>query len=294
MEMSFEKWCLILNELKEAGILYVEFFGINKSNISLLLDLLEECYRMKFYTAVFLNNAWIDEKIVHKFDDFEVSHISLVLHSMDKKIHNDISNCESSFDNTMRAIDLLDDYRINFNINCLLTSTNIDSIFELENWSKANNYLLKIDPSLKFRKYKLDINNFPTPQQLEKYYQERSKRDFWHYFERVESLDSYVCDAGKARCAINGKGELFSCLEIPTPIGSLLEHSFFSLWQNQDSDYWRNIRKKDLTSFNCSTGFTCEHCPGESKRLVDNELQVRDYVKNVQKIKNQILSKLSR
>ncbi len=292
--LNFKQWQHVLRELKSGGVLYLDFIGGEPMLHPYFWEILEEAVELGFYTGIITNGLKLDEKAVDRLDDLGVSNVTLSLYSLNAAIHDHMTNVKGSHQKIMKAIEYLADYRVNFSLNCLLTKHNIESYFELEDWAKANNYRIQPDP---FITAKTNGDNAPLKErasfeQLHSFYKEQARREKWQHFQRHENLEDEVCGAGKLKCAVDRYGDLLTCLEIRDSLGSLLKSSFEELWGSKKANYWRHLKNKDLKNFSCSSGFSCDHCPGAARQESGDELLVSQYAKNIQLAKNRVLENL--
>gem|GEM_PF-210995 len=81
----------------------------------------------------------------------------------------------------------------------------------------------------------------------------------------ASSLD-FLCGAGRNVAAVDPCGNLYPCLQMPVPLGNLLETPFGKLWRTAAwLKKWRAIKTGDLTGCrSCRRLAVCNRCPGIS------------------------------
>lgn len=292
--LSLIEWKKVLAELKSGGVLYLDLIGGEPMLHPHFWEILEEAVSLGFFTGIISNGLKIDETAADRFSDLGVSNITLSLYSLDENIHDKMTNVRGSHKKLMEAIFHLSESQVPFTLNCLLTKHNIESYFQLEDWARERNYRLMPDPYITAK-----TNGDPEPfkqraslEQLQGYFKEKSRREKWKPFEQEMELEENICGAGRLKCAVDRYGDLLTCLEIRDPLGSLLSNRFSDLWYNKKANYWRNLKNKDLKSNSCTSGFSCDHCPGAAMQESGDELLVTKYSKNIQLAKNTALNEI--
>ncbi len=180
---------------------------------------------------------------------------------------------------------------IDISINALLTTENIETIFDLEDWCLEREYNLKMDPMIT---PKLNGDLAPTKmratrEQLKSFFEAKAKR--WEKGlprPNMESGSDYVCNAGKGKCAITAYGELLPCIEVREPLGSLVQSSFAELWYSSKVDKWRHLKNKDLKNVSEQLISFCEHCPGMAKNETGDAKNVGCFTRELAEVKKEV------
>ena len=291
--LSKEDWFKILSELRSAGTLYLFLMGGEAMLSPYFWDIAEKASEMGFYVSMISNGLKIkDKETAERLNQVGVKQISFSLYSLEPEIHEKMTSVRGSHAKTVRAIELCMEAGIDVGVNSLLTEANARGQFELFDWCLQKGIELKVDPNVTPK-----VNGDLTPIQ----YRASEETLLWFYRERakrwkasipqpsMETMDSYVCNAGKGKCAVNPYGELLPCIEIRESMGSLVKNSFQELWFRSEMKKWREPKVKDLKGVE-SLEFQnhCEHCPGMAKNENGDPMQMTCFSKKVAKAKIQV------
>jgi len=269
--LTFENWISILNELKNAGTLYLVLMGGEAMLHHYFWDIAEAARKRGFHLSLITNGLKINNlKTAQRLKEIPFHHINFSLYSLNPEIHDKMTSVAGSHKKTMDAIDLCRQVGLQIGINCLLTKANIADYFALANWCVEREIEIKEDPAVTAR-FGGDLSPLKlraSDDQLEKFYRQRAK--LWpKSLPRAESLqgNDYVCNIAKGKCAINPYGDLLGCTEVRRPLGNLLKNDFQTIWHNESAYKWRNIKVKDIKNraadvSHCGESTHCEHCPG--------------------------------
>ncbi len=288
--LKIESWYQILNELRSAGTLYIILMGGEAMLNPHFWDIAKKSNELGFHTTMISNGLKINKiEVAEKLKSVGIKMVTISLYSLDPKIHDTMTSVKGSFQKTMNAISYLRKAGVKVTINSLLTTLNVKTIFDLEDWCYKNDLELKIDPTVTS---KLNGDMAPTrlrasKEQLKWFYEQRKNR--WEMFklEPAEELNTdYVCNAAKGKCAVTAYGDLLPCIEIRDPLGNLVENKFSDIWYKPEAKKWRDIKFSDLSKKSAS-GF-CEHCPGMAKNELGDHLQELDFSVMLSQVKKEV------
>ncbi len=288
--LTLEQWYHILQQLRQAGTLYLILMGGEAMLNPYFWQITKKSKSLGFHTSMISNGLKIQsEEMAEKLLESGIQQVTISLYSLNPNIHETMTSVRGSFAKTMNAILFCQKVGLKVSVNSLLTSLNISSIFDLEDWCVQNQLEIKVDPTVTS---KLSGDMTPTRlrasrSQLEWYFSERKKR--WvngQVKASPESSGDFVCNAAKGKCAVTAYGELLPCIEVREPMGSLIDESFETLWNNPSVQPWRDMRLSDL-SRKSETGF-CEHCPGMAKNEVGDLHQELDFSVMLSEVKSKV------
>lgn len=291
--LSKEDWFKVLKELRAAGSLYIILMGGEAMLNPYFWDILQESTRMNFHTSMISNGLKIQDLLTaQKLKSCGLKRVTFSVYSLDKEIHDKMTSVKGSLKKTLNAIDLCKEAGLEVSINSLLTEANAKGIFDIYDWCTENNFDLNVDPNLTPK-----LNGDLSPVK----YRASEETLLWFYRERLrrwknsrpkasgDQPDSYVCNAGKGKCAVNPYGELLPCIEIRESLGSLIKGSFQEAWYNEKVNKWRQLKVKDLTNYeNLELQNHCDHCPGMAKNEHGDSKKISCYTKQIAKVKMQV------
>lgn len=284
--LKLEDWQKILTELRQAGTLYIILMGGEAMLNPHFYQILKSSANLGFHTSMITNGIKIQKaEVADKLKANGLKRATLSVYSLDEKVHDKMTSVRGSLQKTLKAIELCQEAGIEISINSLLTKANAAKIFDIYEWALKNSFDLNVDPNVTA---KLNGNLEPTKYRADEetlvwFYRELTRR--WPKGRPQKSgdkMDSYVCNAGKGKCAINPYGELLPCIEIRDSLGSLVHGTFEEAWHSHAVKKWRNMKVKDLKG----TGGLefqnyCDHCPGMAHNETKKSDTISCYTKTI-------------
>lgn len=288
--LSVEEWKKILNQLKEAGTFVLVFIGGEAMMHPYFWELAEYAARKGFALSLITNGLLLDDKAADRMKDLGFYQISVSLYSLNPTIHDQMTKRKGSHFKTIEAIKKLKQRNLEVIINCLLTSLNIDTCFDLEDWGKKLGIRVQFDP-LVTAKSDGSLDSTATrasPEQLMKYYRTLSLRNKKPQPMMIKKEDP-VCNQGRGKCAVNVYGDLLTCLEVRDPLGNFRNQSFSEIWHSPKAIQMRELKNKDL-KFEATTGDGefCDHCPGMAMAETGDMRNEVPFLMELARIKRQV------
>lgn len=288
--LSTERWLSILDELAEAGTLFLILTGGEALLHPDFWAIAERASRLGFATGLITNGQLVDERAARRFAALGFSNVTVSLYSLEAEIHDRMTNVNGSHAQAIAALEHLLAAGVPSGINCLLTSANIDGYWQLANWAEARSLPISFDPAVTAR---LDGALTPTSlrasaQQLRAFYSELARRtespSSQASLERPSPApDAPVCNAARAKAAVSVHGELLGCLEVRTPLGDLKLISFVEAWSSEGARRIREIRNASLKMPGCA------HCPGMAGAEAGDVFAPVLYLLEIERIRSEAL-----
>ena len=288
---TLPEWKSALDQLAKAGTLYIILIGGEAMTHPFFWQIAEYAAELNFAVSLITNGLLMNEEAASRIAEIGFFEVTTSLYSLNPSIHDKMTRRKGSHVLTLGAIDRLTKRGVRIGINCLLTSENIESYFELEEWAAHKNIKIRFDPVVT---PKSDGDISPTltrasSEQLFHFYRKLKLRGTSIAPPPVGPADDPVCNAGRGKCAINAYGDLLTCLEVRDAIGSLREGSFEDLWMSPKAEFLRSYKNKDLKfDTSCGSGAGCDHCPGIAGAETGDRMAPVPYLMEVARIKQQI------
>jgi radical SAM protein with 4Fe4S-binding SPASM domain len=263
--LTVPEWRHVLDELARAGTLLLVLIGGEAMMNPHFWEIASHAAEKNFALTLITNGLLIDEKAADRLADLGFYQVTVSVYSMRPEIHDAMTRRKGSLERALAAIERLRARGVGTGINCLLTRTNIEHCFEIEEWARARDLRVQFDPlvTAKSDGSLASTAERATAGQLREFYQRQKLQGRGPSpFEAGDDTDP-VCNQGRGKCAVNAYGDLLTCLEIRDALGSLREKSFEELWHSDKARKLRGYRVKDLGfDSSCGDGAFCDHCPG--------------------------------
>ncbi|MCM2279393.1 MAG: radical SAM protein [Oligoflexia bacterium] len=295
--LSREEWKRVLDQLAEAGTLVLIFIGGEAMLHPDFWELAEYGASRGFALSLITNGLLIDDRAADRLAAMRFYQVSISLYSLDPAIHDRMTRRKGSHARTLGAVERLRARGLEVIVNCLLTSANIDSCFELEDWAKARGVRVQFDPMVT---PKSDSSLDPTllrasREQLYRYYRELKRRGRPAGPAVAEPgpgfADEPVCNAGRGKCAVTAHGDLLTCLEVREVLGNFREAGFAELWGSPTAERIRGLRNRDLAFDSaCGDGAFCDHCPGMAASETGDSRSEVPFLMELARIKRAVFS----
>lgn len=292
--LDLEGWYRVLEQLREAGTLYLILMGGEPLLSPHFFSIAEKGTVLGFHVSIISNGLKIKNlEYAQRLKDVGLKLATFSLYSLDPQVHDKMTSVRGSHEKLMNAIDYCDEVGIPISLNGLLTQANASGVFDLYEWAMKRGFEFKVDPNVT---PKLNGDNYPT--------QFRANREtlYWFYKERatrwknstpsptLETKDSYICNAAKGKCAVNPYGELLPCIEIRDSFGNLSTEKFEDIWHSEAAKKWRTPKLKNMKDGEGESGLYsfCDHCPGMAKNEHGEAMKLTSYTKLVGEVKRQV------
>lgn len=278
--LTVEQWICILEQMKEAGVLYLLITG----GEPLIYPYFKEVYKamldMGFLVTVNTNGTLINEEWADFFAKYRCRRFNITLYGKDDATYEKVCHNPKGFTSVMCAAALLKERNLPFTFTSSLINENADQMKELYRIAqsmdvpyKAATYMF---PAVR-RNICAEHQNRMSPEKaaqvMLKYYEiSRTPEEMKTYVHStlmnlflppriVVAADrqGYPCRGGKSGFWVTWRGELTSCAMLEYPQMSLLDHPFEECWkyiveQTKEIAYCKLCLK-------CTKQNICHICP---------------------------------
>jgi radical SAM protein with 4Fe4S-binding SPASM domain len=262
-ELSFAELRDILNQLADAGCMYLLFTGGECLSRSDFFDVVSYAKERGFNFMFLTNGTLVTPEIARKIAALAPVFVGMSLHGATPGTHDGITRKSGSFTSSMRAIELLKDLDVPISLQTLLMDSNVHEAESMKNLAQRLGVYLRFGYEI-LPTRNGSLNPFQYQAGLDK---------LCHYFtpERVEdgkfaSEVKAVCKAGRGICSISPTGDVTPCLLMPLIVGNLRQATFAEIWRVNPSPelkYLRSLTWDDLSDCkNCSLAKYCKKCVG--------------------------------
>jgi radical SAM protein with 4Fe4S-binding SPASM domain len=277
-ELSLAEWYRILNEITEAGCLWLLFTGGEIFIREDFFDIYTYARQKGLLITLFTNGTLITSDIADYLAQIPPFSIEITIYGHTRKTYESITKMPGSYDRCINGIQLLMDRKLPLKLKTMAITNNRHEIQDMKQ-SVENDLGLEfkfdamINPRLDCSQSPLNVRLTPAEVvELDLKHSERVSEwiRFADQFSKVDihrdkTDNLYVCGAGNSSFAIDAYGRLSVCI--------LSSADSFNLRQDSFKEGWAKYlpaerQKKALRKTKCTTCLLksmCGMCPANSE-----------------------------
>ncbi len=131
-ELSFEEHCRLLDELVDAGCLWLLYTGGEIFARRDFLEIYTEAKKRGFLITLFTNGTMINERIADYLAEYRPFAIEITLYGATRETYEALTQVPGSYDRCMRGIRLLLERNLPLKLKTVPTTVNRHEIFEMK------------------------------------------------------------------------------------------------------------------------------------------------------------------
>jgi len=269
-ELTTQEIFRILDEIAEAGCLWLLFTGGEPLARNDFLDIYAYAKKRGFIITLFTNGTLITPEITDFLRRWPPFTLEITLYGITQETYERITGVPGSFERCMEGIKLLTEKKIPLKLKAIVTTLNKDELWKMKEFAKSLRVDFRFDAHITARvngakePCKLRI----TPEevvQLDLIDDKRSKewKEFCQkYWGKVNADLLYNCGGGISSFNIDPYGRLSVCEVSRTPSYDLRRGSFKQGW----FEFLSNLREQKVVRNTkcrrCDLISLCGQCPG--------------------------------
>jgi len=277
-ELSYEEHCRILDEITDAGCLWLLFTGGEAFVREDFLDIYTYSKQKGLLISLFTNGTLITPRVADHLARYAPFSVEITLYGRTRKTYESISGVPGSFERCLRGINLLRERNLPLRIKTMVVTANRHEIWDLQQFVRQ-------DLGLEFRfdamiNPKIDCSQRPlafrlTPAEaVELDLMDPARINAWKSFAcrfngpvhaSTGCDEMYHCGGGINSFSINPQGKMGLCVFSQCDSYDLRRGSFRDAWEN----VLLNVRRKKATRSNkctaCEIKAMCGMCPANGE-----------------------------
>ena len=267
-ELTMDEIKRILDELCELQCLFLSFTGGEPLLRKDFWDIAEYAKTKLFSLTLQTNGTLITKDYAKKIKELNFFDVHITLSGAKPQTHDWFTQSSGSFDKTMQAIEFLRTCNIRVTLTTTAIKQNFSELKGMQRIARKFGCQHVMTPLVcaKNNGDKSPHNFRIDDWQMKNFYSAifkkvpRYKRDYkCHAGEIVAD-----CRAGRTGFCINPVGEIYPCVGLPVPAGSLRNANFKQIWDS--SDFLKEIREERLDALSqcskCDLRPICIRCKG--------------------------------
>ena len=269
-ELSTAEVIDILEQLAEAGVLYLTLMGGELFMRRDANDIIKKAHELGFALRVFSTGHHIHDKRADFLAEMKPLQVELSLYGSKPAIHEKITNHKGSWQRTRDAAERLLKRGVAVILKSPLTSENVDDIDSLAALAEDLGAEWTFDPKLRAMENgdKKPLSLRANQRDLKSFYGDKVGQSIAKVFKGFEKgkeakpLHAKPCGVGQKACAITPKGKVWPCNSLPIEVGDLRKQRFAEIWtQSKSLEEIRDLRWADISECNkCKLREFCQRC----------------------------------
>ncbi len=278
-ELTFEQHCKLLDDLVEAGSLWILYTGGEIFARPDFLKIYTEAKKRGFLITLFTNGTLITPKIADYLAEWRPFSIEITLYGGTRETYEALTRIPGSYDRCIRGIRLLLDRKLPLKLKTVPTRINKHEVYEMKRMAEEDfGVQFKFDPLINPR---IDCSQSPLAVRLSA--EEAVELDFLdrrrekEYRELVEKLlaagppsaeqakNVYGCGGGSSSCAIDPAGRMSICLLSHQEGYDIRSGGFREGWEGPLQTIRNKPSKGPTICSRCQLRPMCGMCPANGE-----------------------------
>lgn len=285
-EMSFKEICRVLDEIADAGCLWLLITGGEPLLRDDFLDIYTYAKKKGLIIALFTNGTLLTPGICDYLRKYPPFSIEITLYGITKKTYETITGVPGSFEQCINGIHLLLERNLPLKLKTMITELNKHEIWNMKKYAQGLGIEFRFDPLLN---PSLDGSKKPcrlriSPQEVLEFDLADEKRtkgwkEFCEKFPQPLVTDLlYVCSAGRSSFHVDPYGNLSICIISRSASYNLKAGTFREGWYEF---FPKVLSRKQTGRFECKEcdlRDLCNRCPGWSELETGNSEMPVEYL----------------
>jgi radical SAM protein with 4Fe4S-binding SPASM domain len=278
-ELTFEEHCRLLDELVDAGCLWLTYTGGEIFARRDFLDIYTEAKKRGFLVTLFTNGTMITPRIADHLAAWRPFAIEITLYGATQKTYEALTQIPGSYNRCMNGIRLLLDRRLPLKLKTVPTSINKHEVYEMKRLAEEEFHVeFKFDPLVNPR---IDCSQSPLAVRLSPeevvaldFFDPKRKKEYQRLIDQertaanAENPDAnhrYFCGGGNNGCAIDPGGLMTICVISHQQGYDIRKGSFREGWNGPLREIRNQERTRETKCDRCQIRTLCSMCPANGE-----------------------------
>jgi radical SAM protein with 4Fe4S-binding SPASM domain len=286
-ELAYDEICAILDQVADAGCLWLLLTGGEPLVRPDFLDIYHYARRKGLLVTIFTNGTLITPALADALAEWRPFSVEITLYGRTQETYERVTGIPGSHARCLRGIDLLLERGIPLKLKTMLMTLNAHELWDMKAYAESLGVEFRFDPMLNAG---LDGSAVPVtlrlpPEQAVAFdlADAERKKSWLEFCERfvgppADQEHLYTCGAGLTSFHIDPYGQLAVCMLAREPQYDLRQGSFRQGWQEFLVEVRQQKRTRESRCSHCDLASLCGQCPGWGQVEHDNQEQAVDYL----------------
>jgi radical SAM protein with 4Fe4S-binding SPASM domain len=279
-EMTLAEHCTLLDQLVEAGCLWICYTGGEIFGRKDFLDIYTEAKKRGFLITLFTNGTLITPKIADHLAEWRPFAIEITMYGATRETYEILTGVSGSYDRCMRGIRLLLERGLPLKLKTVPTSVNQHEVYEMKRMAEEEFHVeFKFDSLVNPR---IDCSQSPvavrmTPEEIVAldYYDPQRAAEYKRLLEHdlaspvaatPDDAHRYFCGGGMSGCAIDPQGEMSICvISKQQKSHNVRQGGFREGWEGPLLAIRNQPRTRQTICASCKLHSVCGMCPANGE-----------------------------
>lgn len=276
-ELTYEEHCRILDQMAEAGCLWLLYTGGEILARKDFLDIYTHARKAGFLVTLYTNGTLITPKVADYLAEWKPFNLEITLYGRTRETYERLTGVPGSYDRCMRGIQLALERGLPLKLKTVVVSINKHEVWDMQRFAEELGVEFRFDAMMNPR---IDCSQSPlavrlTPQECVEFdLQDEAVTAEWKRFANnalgpvhvpEESDQLYHCGGGIDSFAIDPYGRMSICVLSQQDLYDLRTGSFRAGWEQ----FLRRVREKKITRLTkcvaCELKAMCGMCPANGE-----------------------------
>lgn len=253
-ELSANEICRIIDEVRDAGCLYLSLSGGEAILHPGIYDFIRHARSRSLSVTLLTNGTLLDNPTCKKLIDSDVTAVKISLYGASPATHDAFTQVPGSFARSIEGARHLKSNHVPVWFSFCVVKDNAHEVEDMFSVSKDLGIQCMFDTTITPRN---DGNTDPMAHRMDRETLKKLHEGPFRQYLNSPDLNpkrSVQCGCARTNCGISSTGNVYPCIAAPLPSGNLKTQSFSEIWEK--SPELNRIRNLTLSDFK-----TCEPCP---------------------------------
>jgi radical SAM protein with 4Fe4S-binding SPASM domain len=273
-ELGTEAWKTILDQLAEAGCLFLLMTGGEPLLRPDFADLYVHARRLGMLPGVFTNATLVTDELCRIFRDYPPRYVEVSLYGATRETYECVTGVRGSFERCMRGIRLLNEGGCRLALKTIMMTLNKHEMGAMRDIAEGLGVHFRMDAGIFPR-----LNGDCGPVSLRvgaseavavEFANEKTRRSYREFFDRVKDCGPtgklYQCGTGARTFHVDARGYLLPCMMADEVRYDLANGTFAEGWRDVIPRIRELPAPEGFVCGTCDARFLCGVCPPLARR----------------------------